>query len=72
MKMKKDSTVQPKNKSGNAAKPIVGRSRRYWMIISSVNPIIKDAQLPIYWHKNIAERDAGTHGGTVVPVDITW
>lgn len=70
--MKKETTVQPKNKSGNAAKPIVGRSRRYWMIISKVEPLTKDAQLPIYWLKRIAEQDAKTYGGTVVPVEITW
>lgn len=69
---KKAGKAQLTSKSGNAAKLPVGRSRRYWMIISKVEPLTKDAQLPIYWLKRIAEQDAETYGGTVVPVEITW
>jgi hypothetical protein len=70
--LKKDLKVQQTSESGNAVKLPVGRSRRYWMIISRVEPLTKDAQLPIYWLKRIAEQDAETFGGTVVPVKITW
>jgi hypothetical protein len=43
-----------------------------WIIIAKTQPITTDYKLPIYWRKNIAERDAKKFGGTVKKVKMSW
>lgn len=55
---------------GNAVLPFVSGSA--WIIIAKTQPITTDYKLPIYWRKNIADRDAEKFGGTVKKVQMSW
>lgn len=70
--MYNNGTMPNYNQQPPLHKTSVGRSRRFWMVISQTNPVVISAQLPIYWLKKVAQAEAEKHGGKVVAVDCCW
>lgn len=43
-----------------------------WMVLAKTQPKVYCANYPIYWRKDVADKEAKKFGGTVVRCDVRW
>jgi len=68
MKTKLDNTTETQYD----AKLPVSRSAKAWMVLAKTQPKVYCANYPIYWRKDIADKEAEKFGGTVARCEVRW
>lgn len=68
--MKNESSKQAPKKA--LRKTDVSGSAKAWMVLAKTQPKVYCANYPIYWRKDIADKEAQKFGGTVVRCEVRW
>jgi len=68
--MKNKSLKQAPKKA--LRKTDVSGSAKGWMVLAKTQPKVYCANYPIYWRKDVADKEAEKFGGTVVRCEVRW
>jgi len=68
--MKDESSTQVPKQA--LRKTDVSGSAKAWMVLAKTKPKVYCANYPIYWRKDIADKEAEKFGGTVVRCEVRW